>query len=197
MSDTQTLNSRLRLLVVKSFRAEKLYTSLRNSDGAKLSSVSSLADIANDVRAREWQKCYTDLRSSLNDILSLGSNMRMSKEVLALREHFRQQFLADRDAIESGVESIRETANREEFAHLLKASVEMIRVKARMQASKAILDELTVLLQSSGHLDQSNREEGVFLPAAAAQLEPADSEIETRVPQRVGSNVVLLRRKVL
>lgn len=192
---SQTLNSRLRVLVAKSFRAEKLYASLRSIEGAKFSAVSSLSEIANEVRAREWQRSYYELRTALNEILILGP--QVAKELVHLRKRFNDRYLEDKAAVERGVENLRETVAREEFAHVLKLSVELIRHKARVQANKSVADELTAVLQASGFVNSS----GEPLDAAdageraerAVAVQPVDLEsIDVQHP----SNVIPLRRRV-
>lgn len=150
MSASHTLNSRLRVLVAKTFRAEKLYTSIRNLRADKVASVATLSELANDIRAKEWQRSHYKLRISLNDILSLGSGAAAATQVALLRERFLAKTKESKTALEAGSKAMQETVKRGEYAHTLRLSVEMIRHKARAQANQVIVDELSSLLDASG-----------------------------------------------
>jgi hypothetical protein len=154
MSDTQTLNSRLRLLVAKSYRAERLYSSLRATDAGQRG-VGPLSELTNDTRSREWQRCYFELRTGLNDILGQSAPAQVGQAVLALREKFLRRMEEDRLSIAQGIEALAESAQREEFAHSLKLALELVKCKARAQACKAVADEVTAVLQAVGFLDRA------------------------------------------
>lgn len=149
MSAGPTLNSRLRVLVAKTYRAEKLYSSIRNNKGQQLSSSSALSEMANDIRAREWQRSHYELRTALNEILSLGNSSAVTEHIIELRRRFAEKCEENLAAIEKGKELLIETAKRQEFSQIFRNSAELIRCKARAQADKLIVEELTSVLDSS------------------------------------------------
>ena len=195
MSNAATLNSRLRVLVAKTFRAEKLYSSIRNKKRSDSLSVSALSEVANEVRAREWQSVHYQLRTALNDILSQCNNSQQSKELLLLREQFGKRAQEAALDVEKGVQQLHDTAKRQEFAHVFKLSLELVRHKARAQANKVIAEELTSLLSKSGRstdasgLEESNRSLEL---EAVAMSESTDSALEDDLPSNV---VSLLSRR--
>lgn len=190
MTTSPTLNSRLRVLIAKTFRAEKLYSAIRNVNCEKLTSVTSLAEVANDIRAKEWQKTHYQLRVALNEVLALGNNGAVVAELIQLREHFVKVTQASSAEVERGIADLVETARRSEFTHVFKSSVELIRQKARLQANKVVVDELSALLEASGKNVSS-------LNSFAAERDKNGAE-ETNKQQSeptVRSNVIPLKRR--
>jgi hypothetical protein len=192
MSQNQTFNSRLRLLVAKSYKAERLYNSLRSEHTfenpellARITSASGIAEIANDIRAREWQRAHNELRLTLNELLSTGTSLSQARAVAGLLETFRTRFDEDRMYVEENVENLVEATKREEFGHVLKLSLELIRAKSRSQASKAIADELNAVLQPLTR-------DGRLLEAEA--LQSSASQQQSATPE-LPKNVIPLRRR--
>ncbi len=193
MSQNQTFNSRLRLLVAKSYKAERLYTSLRSEHTFqnpeqlnRIVSASGISEIANDMRAREWQRSHNELRSALNEILSDAPAGHQPRAIAGMLETFRARFDEDRRFVESNLEALVEAAKREEFGLVLKLALELIRAKSRAQASKAIADELNSVLQPLGVETRSRPGSGS--PDLAEQgTKPAREDLP--------SNVIPLRRR--
>jgi hypothetical protein len=188
MSQTQTFNSRLRLLVAKSYKAERLYNSLRSEHTfenpeilARITSSSGIAEIANDIRAREWQRSHNELRTVLNELLAGGGFSDQARAIARLLESFRTRYDEDRRFVEENIENLMEAARREEFGHVLRLSLELIRAKSRSQAAKAIADELNSLLQPLTR-DLSDAQE------------PAP--VVNRPTGELPTNVIPLRRRV-
>jgi hypothetical protein len=192
MTAAPTLNSRLRVLVAKTFRAEKLYSSIPSSQGEKLTNPSRLSQAANDIRAKEWQRSHYQLRSALNEILSEGSSANMTADIVALRQRFLDRAKESSDAVEQGVESTMDTVARHEFAAVFRFSVDLIKHKARAQASQVIAEELSSVLEASGRnvavgeqsrsmADERERERALRKAAAAAA--------------KIPSNVIPLKRR--
>jgi hypothetical protein len=200
MSASHTLNSRLRVLVAKTFRAEKLYTSIRNLRADKVASVATLSELANDIRAKEWQRSHYKLRVSLNDILALGSGAAAATEVTLLRERFLAKTKESKAALEAGSRAMQETVKRGEYAHTLRLSVEMIRHKARAQANQVIVDELSSLLDASGRtkgfadLSQISDELAEDIPGLDEAVE-GSQDVEKTPPSR--SNVISFGKRLV
>ncbi|MFN8391952.1 MAG: hypothetical protein U0136_16805 [Bdellovibrionota bacterium] len=148
MTAGQTLNSRLRVLVAKAFRAEKLYSTVNNSRAERLTNMAALAEAASDIRAREWQRSHYQLRTALNDVLGLGNSSAIAREVVGLRDSFLRKSQEATQLVEKGADELVETARRHEFAHIFKISIELIRHKAQAQACKVIADELSSVLDA-------------------------------------------------
>ena len=198
MSSGPTLNSRLRVLVAKTFRAEKLYSSIRNSRGEKLASVTSLSEMANDIRAKEWQKSHFQLRTALNDIIALGSSSAVLAELLNLRERFLAKAEESARAVSKGTETLLETAKRHEFAHIFRISVELIRYKARAQANSVIADEIAAVLEASGRNTTGVRngaDRSMACETGAQILQDEGPVPEKQVVNGPPSNVIPLKRK--
>lgn len=186
MSANQTLNSRLRVLVAKTFRAEKLYASMKNSSCIENGEIQKLAEFANTVRADVWQQAHAKLRRSLNDILSKINREDIIESLIDLRNSFIQTSLQSKTLMDKSRSTLLELAAKDEYAHTLKSSLELIRYKAQMQASQIIADELSAITQSS------RKEEGQQLPTVEMEyIEPNENKLEVNIP----NNVVPFRRR--
>ncbi|MCC6952831.1 MAG: hypothetical protein IT290_01800 [Deltaproteobacteria bacterium] len=166
MAENQTLHSRLRVLVAKTYRAEKLFASIRNTSDVRSLNFSFISDLANDLRSREWQNAHHELRDRLNDILALGAGSVVIEKIEVLREEFLAKHRSEKRDVERGLGAVTESGAREEFAQMLRFSLELIRLKARAQVYKAIADELSGILVASGRrlaTTEDESEEGPLL----------------------------------
>ena len=187
MSSNQTLNSRLRVLVAKTFRAEKGYASMKNSNCVENGEIQKLAEFANTVRADVWQQAHAKLRRSLNDILSKVSGPEVIESLVSLRDSFLQTSQQSKSLMERSRTALLELAAKDEFAHTFKSSLELIRFKAQMQASQIIADELTAITQSS------RKEANHNLPEIEMEYLASD---EDNAEVKISNNVVPFRRRV-
>ena len=177
MAAVPTLNSRLRVLVAKTYRAEKLYNSICASSSSGVTtrlghgqynyhSHSAISQLANDIRAREWQRSHHDLRIALNAILSQGSNSNtVIEQVRDLRAQFEGHAHESKSVVDQGVRSIKESARRHEFATIFKESADLIRHKARAHANQGIADELKAIIESSGRSASRTLPTNVLAPS--------------------------------
>jgi hypothetical protein len=193
--------------VAKSYKAEKLYSSLRSDFSFqspetlnRIVSATGIGEIANDIRAREWQRCHNDLRNALNKILSdsplygneISATSRTSAQQRALAgllAEFRSCYDEERKFVDQSIDTLLEAGKREEFGHVLKLSLELIRAKSRAQAAKAVADELNSVLQLSNSPVLKNPQDAI-----------SPSQIKAAQPQEqideLPRNVIPLRRKV-
>jgi hypothetical protein len=196
MADTPTLHSRLRVLVARTFRAEKLYSSMRNNGSANPADPSKLAEIANDVRSSVWQRRHYQLRKAINHVLSEVGSSDVAGEITLLRDRFQRKADEHRQLVDDSRAALVETAERSEFARSLKLSLELIRSKAEMQANQIIADELTAVVQVSRR-GKVPAESALF--SADLDAPPAPVMEESKVAAQAGgdcSNVIPFRRKV-
>lgn len=180
MSSSPTLHSRLRVLVAKAFRASQLYSSMRT--GVK--TPQNLGELANDVRARVWHQSHSELQLALNDVLALGSSSEIVSKIIQLRLRFDKRALDAQKLLERGTDRLVESANRHEFVTSLKASMDLVKFKAEMQATRVIADELGDILGGRGK---------------GKEAEPEDSHVDDLVKDvqapSLPSNVIPLRRR--
>lgn len=185
MSDYSSLHSRLRILVAKTFKAERLYASMRNSGAGQTERHNPVLDLSNDARAREWQRCHFIFRQILNDVLAGCSRASLSAEVLKVRDRFRAEAKAAAQEVRSGGKKVVEAAGREEFSQMVKLSLELVRAKARVEASNLIADELDSVLgtaQRKACSDSPGLEEFSRLASDLdAVAPPRESEVPTNV----------------
>lgn len=190
MSSGPTLHSRLRVLVAKAFRAEKLYSSVNNSKSDRLTNIAVLSEAASEIRAKEWQRSHYQLRTAINEILTLGSNALIAEQVAELRDRFLAKAKESATAVERGADELVETARRHEFAHIFKISLELIRLKAQAQACKVVADELASILDVSGRQVLPKSIEGENTLADEQALNALSAvEAESR------SNVIPLKKR--
>lgn len=187
MSTSATLNSRLRILVAKAFRAEKLYGAAKSAKQREsMPSQTTITDAAQELRAREWQRSHYELRVSLNNILSLGNVKDQANQLLLLKSRYEARAEEHVRAVRKLVETLKETADRHEFAHVLKLALELIRLKAVAQSSKVIAEELQAILSRSGK--GAEQADAAALLDSAAMVEGVLVEpIEYSLPENVVS----------
>lgn len=187
-----TLSSRLRVLIAKTFRAEKLYSTMRAAD-TPLFDTFALAEAANNLRASVWQTRHHQLRKALNEILSESRPADVAFEVAKVRDGFEARASESRELIERNRRTLIDSAQRDEFAHTLKLSGELVRAKAELQANQIIADELSSLLQGSKRKTQrADNIVGVEVKRENRRFEPAEHSEEQKP-----SNVVPFRRRAV
>lgn len=185
MSTSATLNSRLRVLVAKAFRAEKLYGAAKTSKQRDaFLAHTSVSDAAQGLRAKEWQKSHYELRASLNNILALGSSMEQAKQLLLLKACYESRAQEHTAVVKKIVATVKETVERQEFAHVLKLALELIRLKAISQSSKVISEELAAILNRSGRPSDASTE---VLETLASDVGHEAEEGEYLMPENVVS----------
>lgn len=171
-----TLYAKLKILVAKLYKAEKLYASMRrplNSEHNNISGASRLAshkvmslagkrpkeinrdttfssgiliEHANEIRSLEWYEVHHTFRLHLNDILSRGNSVNLGLELNNLWHEFCAEFTLAESYLKESRSHAADAIEKEEYAHLLKISSDLIKRKARIQALKVINDELEVLI---------------------------------------------------
>ena len=153
MSNEATLASKLKLLVAKAYKAEKLYGSMlegarRQGSAAPTASsaTGAISQSAHETRAREWQRAYRALREMLNDVLKHSGRKALAKDLSIIEERFRKRSNASKQSLEDARAELIDTAERGEFVHSLKLSFELIRLKADSQAHLIVADEVQAVL---------------------------------------------------
>jgi hypothetical protein len=176
MSSTQTLFSRLKVLVAKAYRAEQLYQSIRNTNDGNVATVTALSEMANDIRAREWKGAHAKLRKGLNAIISEGNTSLLKGQVQDLALQFAATAEESNRILAHGIAALIENVHKGELARSLKLNAELIRHKAIMQACSAITDELKSVLEYSG---SANIEEQLdkIISSAEEQIKTATNVI--------------------
>lgn len=177
MSSSPTLHSRLRVLVAKTFRASQLYSSMRTGRG---DNGSNLSEVANDARAAIWYRVHADLQAGLNDALELPSASQVALRVAQLKQEFEKSARDAELTMAAGSERLVQSISRQEFSTTFKTSLELIKCKARMQASRVIAEELESILSNSRA--QQPQVDSMFGDAPEKSAE--------------ASNVIPLRRRV-
>ena len=183
MADSATLHSKLRILIAKTFRAEKLYSSLRNPSSQAATNDTKLAEMANELRAKEWQRSHTLLRTSLNDILDIKKTAEVAEEVATLYQSFINQAHDSSKKLDKTLQALVESGKKEEFVHSLKLSFELIRLKAQMQANHAISDELGAIIHGKNPSIKTSLKVQSDVPLGE-DLEEVNSPISNVVPLR-------------
>jgi len=171
-----TITSRLKVLIARTFRAEKLYSSMRTNDqGGEAASASLLVELANEVRAREWQRAHTKLRKVLNEIIERSAPAELGSEIVRLHKHFSVKAGESESLLSAGLAELPDMSRRQEFSALLKLSAELVRYKARYQAYQALADELASVLDNSGRSVDWDEDEQIG-EALEDELFAADGE---------------------
>ena len=147
---SSTLASRLKVLVAKSFKAERLYGSMVISLTGQLDTeLAERAKLSNEIRAREWQKSYNKLRLGLNSILSEEkSATAVTERLLKLETDFRVQIQRAAQELEKVSVGIKDALSRAEYAVVYRRSMDLVKYQARIQASEVVCEEVLALLDA-------------------------------------------------
>jgi len=153
MSTSHTLGSKLKVLIAKSFKAEKLYASMTGSGIDQKNSVR--VELANEVRAREWQRSYYQLRVVLNKLVSENKITNIVEDLERVKLAFLKKSSDSLQEIKSGRDAMSDALTRDEFAFVYRSSLEMIRHKARSEAYHVAAQEIDALLEGRKKKDAS------------------------------------------
>lgn len=147
---SSTLSSRLKVLVAKSFKAERLYGSMVvNLTGQLESEFTERAKLSNEIKAREWQKSYNKLRIGLNSIISEESNaIAVTERLLKLEADFRAQVVRSNEELEKISLAIKDALTRGEYAVVYRRSMDLVKYQSRIQASQVVCEEILALLET-------------------------------------------------
>ena len=148
MPITPTVNSKLRVLIAKTYKAEKLFLSMKSSSSAGFEN-KKLIELANNVRADVWGHIHCDLRKSLNTIVNSESSISVVNEINKLKGSFRSVIEEKNRQMEKTKQMLFEMGARGEFIHTLKLSLELVKLKATIQANQTIIDELNNISNNS------------------------------------------------
>lgn len=221
-----SLHAKLKILVAKLYKAEKLYASMRRplSGNNKISGASRLGSLntsnksqinlagnipvkklddsnfssgiliehANEIRSLEWYDVHHTFRVQLNDILSRGNTPNLSLELNSLWHSFCKDFTLAETYIKETKSLALDAMQKEEYAHLLKLSSDLVKRKARIQALKVINDELEALIS----FDKKIKGSFEFAPNQSPSAESNLSSSKTN-DNSAPSNVIPLRRRVV
>jgi len=147
MPISPTVNSKLRVLIAKTYKAEKLFLSMKSSSSAGFEH-KKLIELANNVRADVWGHIHSDLRKSLNAIVNSDSSVNVTNEINRLKSSFRAVIEEKNRQLEKTKQMLFEMGTRSEFIHTMKLSLELVRLKATIQANQTIIDELNNIINS-------------------------------------------------
>ena len=148
MPISPTVNSKLRVLIAKTYKAEKLFLSMKSSFSAGFEN-QKLIELANNVRAEVWGNIHSDLRKSLNSIVNSESSTSVVTEINKLKSSFRSVIEERNRQLEKTKQMLFEMGARGEFIHTLKLSLELVKLKATIQANQTIIDELNNIINGS------------------------------------------------
>ena len=182
-TSSTTLHSRLKVIIAKSFRAEKLYASMKNDRGSASFEGTRVVDYANTIRAEVWQQTHYQLRKALSEIITLGNSSEIITALCGLFSEITA--LVDRHLkrIEELKSEIKEDCDRQEFVHCLKLSVDLVRCKSFIQVNQLIADELHEIIKYSKKASNSAKD--------TAPVECAD------IPESstTNSNIILFQKR--
>jgi hypothetical protein len=240
---SSSLHAKLKILVAKLYKAEKLYASMRRpltsdhipassktlSGASRLSPSSKhhgsfsgsspresmkdstsfssgiLIEHANEIRSLEWYEVHNSFRIKLNDILSRGSTPNLSLELNNLWHDFCSDFSLAESYLKETKSLAHNAMEKEEYAHLLKLSSDLVKRKARIQALKVIHDELESLInheaKQKGSIDLLGRNlggiQGVQGVSGSSPSSLASASLSSDSTPPPPSNVIPLRRKAV
>lgn len=185
---SSTLSSRLKVLVAKSFKAERLYGSMvLTLTDKQESELAERAKLTNEIKAREWQKSYNKLRIGLNSILSEETNIiSVTERLLKLDAEFRAQVISSNEDLEKISLAIKEALTRGEYAVVYRRAMDLVKYQSIIQASQVISEEILALLETK-------KAAAPIIEAKLAEVKSAEVQEES---PREKSKVIPFMRKV-
>ncbi len=188
MAEKATLHSRLRVLVARTFKAEKLYASMQRKSSPSFPGPAALSELANDIRAKEWQRIHAELRGAINDILENCPVGQVGTKVNQLKDEFLLLAKNSSQDFSENLESLLEAAKKEEFTRTAKKSMELVRFKARLQAAQAVSEELTGILNLCGKSREGEVPEETISELHLLGDTPLGEDLETPAETRLEAN---------
>lgn len=195
MSEKATLSSKLRILVARAYKAERLYASMKakapeasniysrrlksKKEPSALQSNRLISELSSEARATEWQQSYKELRLSLNEILEKNnlSASKLSKPVTELYNNLAEGLEETRARYNKISKDSFSAFENKEFLRCSKNSIELIRLKARIQSQTAVAEELSNLLNSSNRA--KNRKRMEHAPVLLLGNKPLGEDLDT------------------
>ncbi len=113
MAEQATLISRMRVLVARTYKAERLYASMKRGSGRPFPGAAALSSMANEARAGEWQEMHAKMRLALNEILDNNSAKELVSLVLRLRDEFMQVSASSGAMFEERLEKLSDAIRKE------------------------------------------------------------------------------------
>ncbi|HMO17850.1 MAG TPA: hypothetical protein PKA63_06855 [Oligoflexia bacterium] len=175
-----------RINLENNFRSLKPERSITNESPNRINLSSGLLiEHANEIRATEWYQVHHNFRERLNVLIERGNTPQLPLELNRIWHEFCGEFELAEFHLNEARSGAGNSLEREEYAHLLKISSELIRRKARLQALKVIHDELQVLISplktnNSGIEFDIYRDLGTSPDRADSKVSYADSNNGTK-----------------
>lgn len=190
LMENHTFRSRLVLLVQKSRKAVRLYSSMEKN------SADSGADFR-ETQAEEWKSVTSELLRELTVLLENPNARRLAGDIYTLRDRFYSDWRLSESDLHVGQRDLINASEHGDFTRASVLSIKLIRLKARVQASQAAYHELNEVVTKSKISDPNTE----ILPVAdSTEIEiPLFDTQPSVIAGHLGSTakVIPLRKKQL
>ncbi len=158
MSNNSTLNSRLRELFNKAYRAEKLHHTRKSSAIVDGFEHSKLQELAQNVNANAWSITNAELKNSLNKLLRDNNSINVINELNTLKEKINAEIAEKAKEQERLKNMLIKMTEYTEFYNTLKLSLDLVKIKSTTQALQATIGELNYVMGSNANRSSNKLE---------------------------------------
>jgi hypothetical protein len=155
MLNDSTINSRLRELINRAYNAEKLHLTRKSPSIVDGLEHKKLQELSHNVSAEVWSNMNAELRKALIKIMHDKQTAGILDELSKLKRHFILLSESKAKQLEKTQQVLFEMGERSEFYSTLSLSLDLIKLKSMIQASKAVVGEINYVIGSNKELIDS------------------------------------------
>jgi hypothetical protein len=170
--ESESFRARVMALIQKSRRALRLYNSAGTVSNLKLESAAELS--ASQVQ--EWREVNSLLLRKLSEAVESPNTKKLIYDVFALRNEFQTIWRTSESELVQSQRELIACAERGDFIRSASLSVNLVSLKARLQAGQAAHHELDMLIRRSKVVRPAAElsEEAATVVSTIAILDEAD-----------------------
>ena len=184
--ENETLRSRVALLVQKSRKALRLYSSMGRLNGGDSNEYAEL-------QVAPWREVNADLLRELSAAFDNPNSRALTGAILALRDRFYGDWRRVESELRLKQQELVSAAEQGDFIKAAHLSRDLVVCKAREQAAQAAHHELQDVVKRS-RLTQPTIELSSDRAIEPGQSETAEIDLFAGQPIRVGAKVIPLRK---
>ncbi|MDR2338443.1 MAG: hypothetical protein LBE20_07400 [Deltaproteobacteria bacterium] len=149
MLNDSTINSRLRELINRAYNAEKLHLTRKTTSIIEGLEHKKLQELSHNVSAEVWSNINAELRKALIKMIHDKKVTNILDELNKLKQHFFLLSETKNKQLEKNKQVLLEMGERCEFYNTLNLSLDLVKLKSIIQASKAVIGEINYVIGSN------------------------------------------------
>ncbi len=199
--ESESFRARVMALIQKSRRALRLYNSAGTASNLKADNTTELSA----AQVLEWREVNSLLLRKLSEAVESPNTKKLIYDVFALRNEFQTVWRTSESELVQSQRELIACAERGDFIRAASLSVNLVSLKARLQAGQAAHHELDMLIRRSKVVRPAAElsEEAATVVSTIAILDDADGRskedfvnplVSPRVAAAGGGKVIPLKR---